>query len=709
MQEKWPAHAGRVATRKEALSETRFGETINDPYRWLEDGGSAEVAAWVEAQNTLTESTLARVPGREALRKRMSELLSIGSLSLPTPRRTREGTLRLFYTRREAGDEQPILYVRDGLHGSDRVLFDPNQAGPSDGSTSLDWYEPSDDGALLAYGTSQGGTEDSTLRVRDVKTGRELPDAIDRARFASISWLPDNQRFFYSRYPAPGTVPAGEERFHRRIYLHRLGQNPDEDALVFGADLPLTDFPSSTISPNGRWLVVSVSRGWNESALYLADTRRAPLTFARITPEGSHTYAAIARDDALYVMTNEGAARYRIFAVDPKKPARDAWRSVIPEHARDVIRNFEVVGRQILLAYLHDGATRLERFDRDGSSRGAVELPTLGTSDGFVGLADGTEAFFGFESFALAPEIRRLDLKSGASERWQAVNAPIKSEDYSVEAFWARSKDGTLVPYQWVRRRELKLGEHPAPTLLYGYGGFNENILPRFSRSLQAFIERGGIYVQAILRGGGEFGEAWHRAGSLEHKQNGFDDFIAVAETLIARGVTSTKQLAIHGRSNGGLLVAAAVTQRPELFRAAVAGVPLTDMIRYPNFLLGKLWVPEYGSPDDEAQFRALFAYSPYHRVRAGVAYPAVLVTTAEGDTRVDPLHARKFVAALQAASSSDRPLLLRTQKVAGHGAGTPVSKLVAELTDVYAFLFSELRLARDPSPASLPPPHGGG
>jgi prolyl oligopeptidase len=718
MQEKWPPRAQELLTRREEITEQRFGELVSDPYRWLEDDASAEVKTWVERQNELTERTLAALPARDVLRKRLSELLAIGSISLPAPRRTRQGSLRLFYTRREAGDEQPILYVRDGLRGADRVLFDPNQNSPSDGSTALDWYEPSQDGSLLAYGISQGGSEDSVLYVRDVKSGRDLSDQIDGTRFASICWLPDGAGFFYSRYPAKGTVPAGEERFHRRIYLHRLGQDPQKDSLVFGAELPLTDFPSCTLSPNGRWLVINVGRGWSESALYLADALATPLTFARITPEGNHSYSAVARNDALYVMSDDqGAARYRIFAVDPRKPQRDAWRSVVSEPPEDTIRNFEVVGHDLLLAYLHDGSSRLERFGNDGRSRGAVELPTLGTSDGFVGVADGSEAFFAFESFALAPEIRRLDLHSGKTERWQAVSAPIRSEDYRVDAFWARSKDGTRVPYHAVYRRDLTLGAEPLPTVLYGYGGFNENIVPRFSRSLQALLERGGVYVQAILRGGGEFGESWHRAGQLEHKQNVFDDFISVAEALIARKVTTQGKLAIHGRSNGGLLVAATVTQRPELFRAAVAGVPLTDMVRYPLFLIGKLWVPEYGSPEDEQQFRALLAYSPYHRVRQGVAYPAVLVTTAESDTRVAPLHARKFVAALQAAASEGtaRPVLLRTQKVAGHGAGTPVSKLVLELSDVYAFLFSELGLPAEaggpgaPSPGALPQLQGGG
>jgi prolyl oligopeptidase len=677
----------------ESVVDTFFGVRVEDPYRWLEQGGDPEVEAWVDEQTARTEQALNAVPGRKRLEARLAELLGIGSISLPAPRKTRAGKLRLFFRKREGKQEQPVLYVRDGLGGPDRILVDPN-AMAGGGSVSLDWFEPSHDGALLAYGVSKGGTEDSTLYLREVESGRDLGDVIDRTRYASLSWNPDGRSFFYTRYPAAGTVPAADERFYRRLYQHRLGDDPAKDALVFGAELEKTDFPGCDLSPDGRYLVVTVSRGFSESALYLSDRRDSTLSFRRITPEGKHRYGVLARSDALYVMSDEGAPRYRIFAVDPRDPERSAWREIVPEHASDTLRTFEVVGNRLLATYLHDAGSRIEEFDLRGHALRSIPLPTLGTSDGCSGLPEGPDAFFAFDSFAVAPEVRHLDVRSGRVERWEGVVAPIRAEDFVVEELGAVSKDGTPVIAHLVRRRDLPLDGTPRPTLLYGYGGFNESVLPRFSRSLHAFLERGGVYVQAIVRGGGEFGEAWHRAGQLEQKQNVFDDFISVAEMLIARRITDPAHLAIHGRSNGGLLVLASVTQRPELFRAAVAGVPLSDMLRYPRFLIGKLWESEYGSPDVESQFRALLAYSPYHHVKSGAAYPALLVTTAEGDTRVDPLHSRKFVARAQAATSADRPIYLRVERKTGHGAGTPLSLQLAELADLYSFLFSELGLA---------------
>jgi len=691
--ETWPRPVSAVASRREPIVDRLFGFEVPDPYRWLEKGGDYEVTAWSLRQNEATEAFLNRFPGRARLRKRMAELLAIGSLSLPALRRTRLGSARIFYTRREGADEQPILYVRDGIDGAERVLLDPTRTPGGGATTALDWYEPSRDGSLVAYGLSQSGTEDSVLRIRSVESGVDLADVIDRARHAALCWRPDARGFFYSRYPDPKTVPRGEERLHRRIYEHRLGQEPARDRLVFGAELQPTDFPGCVVSPNGQWLVVNVSRGWSESALYLADARGANEHFERITPPGKTVYTAIARDERLFVLTNEDAPRNRILAVDPLEPARARWQPLVSEHAEDVIQDFEVVGSHLLISYLHAGASRLARVSSNGEPEGAVALPSLGASDGFSGLPDGNDAFYGFESFAMPREVRHLELTSGRDTRFQAVSSDVVGANYAVELFSARSGDGTRVPYQLVRTREHALGDGQAKTLLYGYGGFNESMQPRFSRSLQVFLEQGGVYVQALLRGGGEFGEAWHRAGQLTSKQNTFDDFVAVAEDLMRRGVTRPDHLAILGRSNGGLLVAAAMTQRPELFRAAVAGVPLTDMLRYPRFLQGKLWVSEYGSPDDEAEFRSLFAYSPYHRVREGVAYPATLITTADSDTRVDPLHARKFAAALQHATSSPRPVLLRTELAAGHGAGIPLSKQVDELSDVYSFLFSELGL----------------
>ncbi|HLV64234.1 MAG TPA: prolyl oligopeptidase family serine peptidase [Polyangiaceae bacterium] len=685
----------RIETRREPVVETIFGASVADPYRWLEDAENPEVSAWIDAQNELTERTLSRVAARSAIRDRIAELLEIGTISLPRVRRTEGGELCFFYTRREGKQNHPVLYVRHGLTGADEVLVDPNTLGGDESTTALDWFVPSEHGELLAYGLSERGTEDSTLHVLDVRRGRRLPDVIPHTRHASIAWLPDGSGFLYSRYPEPGTVPEGEERYHRKIFEHRLGDPPERDRLVFGEGLERTDFPNVSLSPDGRWVAITVNRGFSENAIYLADRSADRLDFRLVTPPGRHLYYAVLRKGALYVMTNEGAPRYRLFAVDPERPARDRWRLLVAEHPEDTLDHFSVIGGELLVGYLHAATSRLERFDLTGKSRGPIALPVLGSSGGFSGVHDGSDVFYGFESFAVPPEIRHLDLTTGRDTRWQAVSAPRFDGEFRVEARSARSKDGTRIPYKLVYRGDLDLESGDNPTLLYGYGGFNVNLLPSFTRSTYALLERGGVYVQANLRGGGELGEEWHREGQLEKKQNTFDDFIAVAEDLVRTRVTRPERLAIHGRSNGGLLVAAAVTQRPDLFRAAVAGVPLTDMIRYPRFLIAKLWVPEYGSPDEPDAFRALLAYSPYHNIRPNTAYPAVLVTTAESDTRVDPLHARKLVAALQHATSSEKAILLRTERAAGHGAGTPVKKLVEELADTFTFILAELGVER--------------
>jgi prolyl oligopeptidase len=493
-------------------------------------------------------------------------------------------------------------------------------------------------------------------------------------------------------------VPPDEEKYHRRIYEHVLGNDPDRDPLVFGKGQPMTDFPSCTISPNGRWLVVRVHQGWSKSSLWLGDTTKPKLELVEITRDKEHLYDPTALDDVIYVRTNEGAPHYALWAVDPKNPGREHWKPVIREHASDVLGSFDAIGGQLFVSYLARAVSRLERFDTSGKSLGAIELPTIGTNDNFSGLPDGKEVFFDFESFAVPPSVRRMDLTTGKLEIWQEVTAPIRPGDFVVTPGKAKSRDGTEVPYLMVHAKRVSLTTGENPTLLYGYGGFNVSLQPRFSRTNFLFLERGGVYVQANLRGGGEFGEDWHRAGQLEKKQNVFDDFIAVAEDLIADKVTRADKLAIHGRSNGGLLVAAAVTQRPELFRAAVSGVPLTDMIRYQHFLIAKLWIPEFGSADDAQQFKWLWAYSPYHRVRPGTAYPAVLLTTGVSDTRVDPMHARKMAAALQHASSSGHPVLLRTELQAGHGAGKPIHKVLEEYTDVFGFVLWQLGMLDEAS-----------
>jgi prolyl oligopeptidase len=647
------------------------------------------VKAWVSAQNQYARAHLDRIPARPVLRRRLEQLLELGDVYLPTVCQRPNGIPRYFYRRRAGGQDQPTLWVRDGLHGPERELLDPNRIEP-DGTLALDWYVPSSDGSWLCYGMSTGGSEESVLRVLSVEDGSPLPFSISRTRNASVAWKPDSSGFFYTRFAAPGSVPAGQEKYFRRVYEHALGGDPEEDVLVFEPQDP-TEYPTCQLSPAGRWLVVSAHHGWNRTELFLADTAQSRYRFSRLTPDLHHLYRAIVRDQALYVISDEARPRYALWRADPERPYRAEWCLLIPEHEVDVLVDCDAVNDQLLITYLSEACSRLERFDLDGKSRGPIELPGLGTSDGFSGWHAGTEAFFGFESLCRPREIRRLDLTTGEVTTWQSVPSSTDPDDFAVTRRRTQSKDGTWIPYWIARRAELALDAGRAPTLLYGYGGFNVSLLPRFSRAIMAFLERGGVYVQANLRGGGEFGEEWHRAGQLGQKQNVFDDFIAVAEALIRDRVTSPARLAISGRSNGGLLTLVALAQRPELFRAVVSGVPLADMLRYHHFLLARLWEPEYGSPDDPAQFMTLYGYSPYHHVRDNTPYPAVLLTTADSDTRVDPLHARKMAARLQYATSSGHPILLWSEPCAGHGAGKPTAKVAEEYADLFAFVLSEL------------------
>ena len=674
------------------MTEILHGVTVTDPYRWLEDGENADVRAWSAAQTERTESILSGRAGYESLRARVETLLRVGSVEPPTVVGSGKGIGLYLHRRQGADQDQPVLYVRKGMNGEERVLIDPN-AMSNDGTTSLDWWAPSWDGRLLGYGLSQGGDEDSTLRVLDLATGKDLPETevITRARYASFAWLPDSSGFYYSRYPEKGAVSEGEEQYHRRIYEHRIGRSAAEDPIVFGDGRAMTDTPSIDISPNGRWLVASVHMGWSRRELYLADRKRTPLAFVPLAvPEHDAIYEVMPFDDHLLVRTNDGAPTYALYRIDPEEPQRAAWRLVIPA-GPDVLAGAIEVGGQIVANYIRDAYSVLRRYSKDGELLGELPLPTLGTVSIVSGEHDGHEVFFHFTSFAVPAQVFRLDIKTGGLSLWAEVKAPIDPAEFVVAQHVTKSKDGTLIPMFVVHRRGLRLNGS-APTLLGAYGGFNISQMPAWSGGRYALLERGGVTVTANLRGGGEYGEAWHKAGTLEQKQNVFDDLFAVAEHLIAAKVTSRDKLAIAGGSNGGLLVGAAITQRPELFRAAVCMVPLLDMLRYHRFLIAKLWIPEYGSADDAEQFEFLRAYSPYHRVVAGTRYPAVMFSTAEGDARVDPLHARKMAALLQSiATEGDRPVLLRIESRAGHGAGKPISKRVEESALIYAFLFWQL------------------
>jgi prolyl oligopeptidase len=667
----------------EPITEKLHGVEVKDPYRWLEDANNAEVKKWVEEENALTRSVLDKLPGREVIHHRLGQLLEIGSISAPTPVKG-----RYFYSKRAGKENQPIHYVREGLQGKDRVLLDPNTLA-KDGATAVDWTFPSHDGKLFVYGLSTNGNEQSTLHIRNVDDGKDLPDVIERTRACSLAWLPDNKGFYYTRFPAPGSVPEGQENYNRHVFLHKLGDDPAKDPKVFGEGRLPEDWPNVALSPDGHWLIVVEEQGWAKAEVYFKDCQKADAKFQPLVEKVEARFDVIARNDRFLVHTNEKAPRYRLMEVDPEKPDRASWKVLIPEE-KDVLESVAAVGNSLVAQYSHKATSRAVVFDRDGKKIDDIGLPTLGSLSGLNGEWDGNEAFYAFQSFAMAPTIYRLDLKSKKTDLWQQVKAGIDFDQYEVEQVTYPSKDKTPITMFLAHKKGLQRDGNN-PTLLYGYGGFNINLSPAFNASRFLFLEKGGLLAIANLRGGGEYGEKWHEAGMLGNKQNVFDDFIAAAEWLIGQKYTNPKRLGIQGGSNGGLLVGAALTQRPDFFKAVVCQVPLLDMLRYHKFLIARLWIPEFGSPDNADQFKWLEKYSPYHHVKDGAAYPAVLLEAAESDSRVDALHARKMAARLQAATSSSEPILLRLESKAGHGAGKPRAKIVDELTDVYSFLFWQL------------------
>jgi prolyl oligopeptidase len=669
-------------TRIVDQTDVLHGEALSDLYRWLEDGDNPEVRAWTERQNALTESYLASFPGRPRIRARLDALLAIGAISVPTPCHG-----RYFYQRRDGRQNQPVLYVRDGVGGADRVAVDPNAVDAA-GTTALDWYYPSDDGRLLAYGLSENGNEQSVLHVLEVETGRILPDRIARTRAADLAWLPDGSGFYYTRYPAPGEVPEGEEHYHRSVFFHRLRTDPAADLLLF-RPAQKEYWPGVSVSPDGRWLLIGVARTFDQTDLYIRD-RAADGPLIAVAENLPASFEGQVAHGRLFLRTDLDAPTYRLYAVDPGRPDRAEWRELVPARSDAVLDGMRVAGERLALSYLERASSRFRLADLEGRIVSEVALPALGSLFGIGAEWDGREIFYGFSSYTVPPSIYRIDLESGEQTLWRRVEADVDPERFEVRQASVASKDGTPVTMFLVHLKGVQRNGNN-PVYLTGYGGFNISMTPTFSRSLLLWLERGGIVAIPNIRGGGEYGEDWHQGGMLGKKQNSFDDFIAAAEWLIAERYTSPARLAAAGGSNGGLLMGAVLTQRPELFRAIVVQVPLLDMLRYHRFLIARLWIPEYGSADDPEQYAWLRAYSPYHHVRSGTEYPAVLLATAESDTRVDPMHARKMTARLQAATASSRPVLLRLEARAGHGAGKPLSKVLDELTDTWSFVFSEL------------------
>ena len=716
-----PQASGRPGPPKAAtatVSDDYHGRWVNDPYRWLENADAAETQQFVEEQNAYTQSVLEDVPGRDELRRRIEQLLTIGRVASPRVRGK-----RYFYERRDGRQNQAVVYVREGrasqgLQKSDRALIDVNNLAP-DGTIALDWWYPSEDGRYVAFGTSPNGSELSTLQVIDAGSGSLLAEKIERTRAASVAWLPDSSGFYYTRYPRPGNVPAGEEMYNRRVFFHQLassdhasndntsgfGASGDSsggidasgmtDPIVFPADgieLAPEHWPNVSLSNCGRWLLVDVSEGWTKTELYLKDLAAGGSRFQRITSGKNFLYHGEVLDGQLYITTNEDAPRFRVFKAGCAAPQRAAWKEIIAESDAVIEGRATIIGKRVFVHSIKNASSQLKLFDLEGQPVAEIAMPALGSIFDLGGHWNSDSGFFGFVSYAIPPTVYEVSL-NGQTTEWARVESSIDPQRYQVEQLWFSSKDGTRVPMFVVSKKGLIRNGHN-PTLLSGYGGFNAGRTPFFNRNVMLLLlEQGGVYVDVQPRGGNEFGEEWHRDGMLEKKQSVFDDFIAAAEHLIAERYTDAAHLAIQGGSNGGLLVGAALTQRPDLFRAVVCQVPLLDMLRYQNFQIAKLWVPEYGSSDDPKQFEYLYAYSPYHRVKPGTRYPAVLFMTAESDTRVDPMHAVKMAALLQAeaANGPEQPILLRVDSKAGHGVGKPITKLVDDAVDVWSFLFWQL------------------
>jgi prolyl oligopeptidase len=682
------------AARLGDVVDNYHGTRVADPYRWLEDADAPETAAWVDAQNALVRRFV-DVPLREKVKARLTELFDFPRTTAPE----RRGH-RYFYTFHDGTVDQPVLLVQEGLDAEPRVLLDPNTLS-DDGTIALTAASASPDGALVAYALSHGGSDWQDVHVRDVESGDDRADSLKWAKFTSLSWTHDGSGFFYTRFPEPGTVPAGDEHYFARVYFHRLGTPQSEDRLVYERPDDREVITVTSTSTDGRWLVLTSLKGASDksevSLVDLAAPDAAPRPL--FTGFGSAFAFAEAVGDTLYFRTDHDAPLGRVVAVDvsrgvpaPGAEGRAAFSEVVPEQA-DNLSALSIVRQTLVAVYLRNASDHIRLFSLDGAPGGEVALPALGSLSGLTGRVNDEEMFLRFSSYTQPPTVYRFDFASGGLTPFGRAGLPlVDPAAYDVTQVWYPSKDGTRISMFLVHRKDL-VRDGLRPTLLTGYGGFNISLTPQFDPTLFLWLDENGVVAVPNLRGGGEYGEAWHQAGVLDRKQNVFDDFIAAAEWLVAQGYTRPGRLAIEGGSNGGLLVGAAMVQRPELFGAVVCRVPVADMLRYHRFTVGRFWVPEYGSADDPAQFPFLYAYSPLHNVADGVAYPPTLIMTADTDDRVDPGMAKKFAARLQAAVAPDGgPILIRVETRAGHGAGKPVSKKIDEESDIFTFVFSRLR-----------------
>jgi len=681
--------------RKADASDDYHGTKVGDPYRWLEDPDSAETRAWVEAENRLTFAYLEAIPARAKLKARLTQLWNYEKFGTPN----KEGD-RYFFSKNTGLQNQSVIYSAETLAADPRVLLDPNTL-TADGTVALSGLEPNHDGSLVAYGLAAAGSDWVEWKVRDVRTGQDRADLLKWVKFSGASWTRDGKGFYYGRFPEPkpGDDLKGAN-YYQKLYHHRLGTPQAEDALVYErSDQKEWQFHGQ-VTDDGKYLVISVSKGTD---------RKNRVLFQELAAVDSKPVELIDNFDAEYSFvdndgpvfwfkTNRDAPRGRLIAIDTGKPAADDWKELITQ-AAETLEDVDCVGGHFVASYLKDAHTQAKVFDLAGKFVREVDFPGLGTARGFSGKREDRETFYSYTSFTTPATVYHYDVATGRSEVFRKPKVNFDPAEYTTEQVFYASKDGTKIPMFLSYKNGLKR-DGGNPTFLYGYGGFNIPSTPGFSPANLAWMELGGVYAVANLRGGGEYGEDWHKAGTKLQKQNVFDDFIAAAEWLVENKYTATPKLAIGGGSNGGLLVGACLTQRPGLFGAALPAVGVMDMLRFHKFTIGWAWTDDYGSADDAAQFRALYAYSPLHNIKPGTAYPATMVTTADHDDRVVPAHSFKFAATLQAAQAGDAPVLIRVETRAGHGAGKPTTKIIEEAADRWAFLVKSLGVeTRDGTP----------
>ncbi|HEX6747376.1 MAG TPA: prolyl oligopeptidase family serine peptidase [Longimicrobium sp.] len=677
-------------TRTVEQADDYHGTRVADPYRWLEDTDAPETRAWITAQNALTEQYLAAIPERARIQARLTELWNFPRWGSPARR-----SGRYFYFKNTGLQNQSVLYVAPSPRGEPRVLLDPNTLR-ADGTEALTTAQYTDDGRLLGYGVASGGSDWQEFRVREVDTGRDLPDRLRWIKFSDMAWTKDGRGFFYARYPEPSGNALTAAVHDQKLYYHRIGEPQERDVLVYQRSDEPDFIYYPRVTEDGRYLEISVSKGSDRrNRIYVMDLGdparpRVQGQMVRMLDAFDAGYTPLGNDGPVfYFATDNAAPRGRVVAVDLRDPAPARWRTIVPEGPDAIVGSRRVNGK-FVLSTLHDVAAKLRVYNADGTSAGEVPLPGPGAVSGLQGRSGDRELFFTFASFLSPATVYRYDFATRRAEPVWPVRTGFDASRYVTEQVFYTSRDGARIPMFITHRRGMAMDGNN-PTLLYGYGGFNSAVLPAYSSAVAVWLEMGGVYASANLRGGNEYGEAWHQAGMLANKQNVFDDFIAAGEYLVAQKYTSPSKLAISGGSNGGLLVGTVLNQRPDLFGGALPAVGVMDMLRFNKFTIGWAWVSDYGSPQDPAQFRTLYAYSPLHNIRAGTRFPATLITTGDHDDRVVPGHSFKYAAAMQAAQAGDAPVLIRIETRAGHGAGKPTAMQIEEAADRWAFLVRAL------------------